>query len=361
MTRIEPAEYTPDTAVPPGLTISDILQDLELSVAEFAIRAGLSEDEGFALINGNYPIDHTLAEFLSDFLGMPVHVWENLERNYRRVVERLDARVLDQENVEFSRWFPLKDMIDLGWIENLKNPAARAAELLDFLGINSWREYNPTSLYTSRLRRSPHQAFSDYAIVAWLTRGRKVSEDIETAKFDPNKLSGCLNDLRNLTRATPEVFGPAIVSICQACGVAIVLVPAPRRCTASGAAYKVGDKHVVQLSLRHKRNDHFWFSLFHELAHVLLHLNSGTPFVDDFEYDNDPREIDANNFASDQLLPSVDYNAWRTKTPLTRNAILDFAIKMGIAPGVVVGRLQRDKLLGYEQYPDLFQSLEFKT
>ena len=135
MTRIAPAEYTPDTAVPPGRTISDMLQDLEVSVAEFADRAGLTEDQGFALINGNHRIDRELAGFLSEYLGVPVHVWENLERNYRRTVERLEARALQQENIDFSRWFPLKDMIDLGWLENLKQPEARAAELLNFLGI----------------------------------------------------------------------------------------------------------------------------------------------------------------------------------------------------------------------------------
>lgn len=358
MASIGPVDYLPDTAVPPGLTISDLLQDLELSVAEFADLARLTEDEGFDLINGGHPIDEELARFLAEFFRMPMHFWMNLERNYRQTLERVEAQAL-QEDIAFSRRFPLRDMIKFGWIAGSKRADVRAAQLLEFLGIRRSSEFNASPFSATLFRRSKSLAPSENAMIAWLTRGRQEAAAVETAAFDPTGLSKSLGDLRAMTRLEATEFGDAIQATCGRYGVAVVYVPAPERCTASGAAYKVGRRHVVQLSLRHKRNDHFWFSLFHELAHVILH-SDGT-FVDDFESVSNPLEAEADRFASDLLLPPTAYNSWRTSSPLTSQAVREFADRIGIAPGIVVGRLQRDRLLGYERLPELFQAIDFEA
>lgn len=357
MTRFEPADFCPDLAIPPGETIAELLQELEVSILEFADLAGLTEDQSVALLKGDHPIGPELAQFLGEYFRMPPYVWEGLERNYRRTLQRLDEEALQSGNVKFARRFPLADMVNFGWIEPSNRPEEQADYLLDFLGIPSWQGFSTSPIYTTHFRKSPAHTASDYAMVAWLTRGRQEAVEVKVGPFDLGALRGQIAFLRTLTRGNPAGFAPLIRSSCGECGVAVVFVPAPRRCTASGAAYKVGDRHVVQLSVRHKRNDHFWFSLFHELGHVLLH--SGDTFVDDFEYDADPREEQANRFSSDFLLPPEIYNAWRTRTVLTRDAIRAFADQIGITPGIIVGRLQRDRLLGYEMFPDLFQRISF--
>jgi hypothetical protein len=110
---------------------------------------------------------------------------------------------------------------------------------------------------------------------------------------------------------------------------------------------------LVALSDRFKKDDQFWFSFFHELAHVLLHGKRLT-FMDDSDnlaskVHEDPSEDEANEFAANTLIPpqcAAAYQQLATKSvPFTR--ITDFARDIGIAPGVVVGRLQHDKALGW--------------
>lgn len=358
MTRIEPTDYAPDLAVPPGETISELLQELEVPVIDFAYQIGLTEDQGVALIQGDLTIGSELAELLAEYFHLPAQVWINLDQNYRQTLDRLRYDALRSGNLNFARRFPLADMMRFGWIRKSDKRETRAADLLDFLDIASWKDFSTNPMYAIHFRKSQAHTTSDYALVAWLTRGGHLAAEVEVGMFDRVALRDRLGSLRGLTRDEPERFGPLIRSICAECGVAVVFVPAPRQCPVNGAAYKSGGKHVVQLSLRHKRNDIFWFSLFHELAHVILH--SDEPFVDDdSSYGQDPREIEADQFAAEVLLPAAAYKEWRTRTSLTREAIVSFADRIGLAPGIVLGRLQRERLLNPERYSDLFQHLDF--
>ena len=116
---------------------------------------------------------------------------------------------------------------------------------------------------------------------------------------------------------------------------------------ASGAArWLTPIKAVIQLSLRYKSDDHLWFSFFHEAAHLLLHSKKRT-FVSGTEAENDPTEDEANAFAASFLIPR------RYETELRALESLDdiaaFADRIDIAPGIVVGRLQKEGILDWSQ------------
>ena len=161
--------------------------------------------------------------------------------------------------------------------------------------------------------------------------------------FSAARFRKALYQIRSLTaHGDPN----EIVNICANAGVAVVFIPEVQRCRISGAAWWASPtRAILALSDRYKRDDHFWFTFFHEAAHLLLHSKKET-FVDD-DSDNDILEDEANRFARDILIPPD--RATELPTLLTDADVKRFAADIGIAPGIVVGRLQHDEIWDYNQ------------
>jgi HTH-type transcriptional regulator/antitoxin HigA len=162
--------------------------------------------------------------------------------------------------------------------------------------------------------------------------------------FDKSAVRAALPDLRDLTnQPDPQVFVPRLIEIGRRIGIAFTLEPAPKGCPASGATrWLAPDKALLMVSLRHKSNDHLWFSLFHEIGHLLLH--SKKMLFLELEALDDEHEQEANRFAGDQLIPPTQAKRLLS-LGRTKAAVQAFATALGIAPGIVVGRMQNDGLL----------------
>jgi len=112
-----------------------------------------------------------------------------------------------------------------------------------------------------------------------------------------------------------------------------------------GVVFKLrGGNPVIGMSLRYSRLDHYWFTLMHELSHVVLHNHLlDSPIVDDFDGDSQELvEKQANKLAADSMIPS---HLWRTcpaKASLKESDIRRFAAEVGIAPQIAAGRLRRE-------------------
>ncbi len=146
---------------------------------------------------------------------------------------------------------------------------------------------------------------------------------------------------------SPEVFQPRLVGRCAAAGVAVAFVPELPNTGVSGATRRPGkDKALIQLSLRYKTDDHLWFTFFHEAGHILKHgkavfLEASSNGL------NDEREAEADAFAVGFLIPRAKFQAFAAQPRPTEAAIRKFAQNVGVAPGIVVGRLQHDGSLPY--------------
>jgi Zn-dependent peptidase ImmA (M78 family) len=140
--------------------------------------------------------------------------------------------------------------------------------------------------------------------------------------------------------------------------VTVVYVPALPKSRAAGATRWLSPtKPVIQLSLRGKTDDMFWFTLFHEAAHVLKHGHKEI-FVELGDKD-DPREAEADQWAADTLIPAKLWAEFIIATPITITCITRFAREQGIAAGIVVGRLQREGRVGKMVGNQLKQSVDF--
>ncbi len=150
-----------------------------------------------------------------------------------------------------------------------------------------------------------------------------------------------------------------LIALCASVGVALVFTPELPKTHLSGIARWLSkDKALIQLSLRHKKNDHMWFSFFHEAGHILLH-GKKKMFIDEGKGGGDHAEVEAeaNRFASDHLIPARDYATFAAENDLSAAGIKRFARRLGIAPGIVVGRLQHERLIPHWKHNELREPL----
>jgi len=304
------------------------------------------------LLLGVLPIDREKAALLSKCLGGSDQFWLAREKQYREQLELLAA---DIDRVEAAAWLkslPLKQMMEEGWIKSGSNTEENVRAAMGFFNVSGPAEWQSQYSHLTQayaFRTSPTFESKIGALAAWLRRGEAEARLVSCAPFDAEGFKAIMPELRKLTRSkSPENFIPKLQAMCALHGVAVVFVRPPVGCRASGASRKLdADKAMIVLSFRYLSDDHFWFTLFHEAGHLILHPAQDT-FVDGEEFDSDPREDEANEFSSNILIPN-DYMGALMELPARSNTIIRFALSIGTSPGVVVGQMQHRKRLTSQQ------------
>jgi HTH-type transcriptional regulator/antitoxin HigA len=345
------ARITTDYAIPPGETLSEFLEERGMSQSDLARRTNRPLKTINEIVKGKAAITPETAIQFERVLGMPDTFWNNLERNYREDRARLDERRELGEQVGWLKQFPIKELIGFGApIKEAKDKVDQLTELLRFFAVSSpiaWDRQLAVS--GAMFRRSAIFAASPPAVAAWLRWGELEADRIECQPFDAEKFRSALKKVKPLTREDPEVFVPAVQRICAEAGVAVVFIPDLPKTRASGVArWLTPTKAMIQLSLYGKSDDKLWFSFFHEAGHLLLHGRK-EGYLDSIERTTgglpDVEEDEANRFARDFLISPSDYQRIASTHNTSTTIIARFAAEIGIAPGIVVGRLQHDGLV----------------
>ncbi len=345
MSSTAPNTYRPDFVLPPGETILETLEAIGMTQAELAERTGKAPKTVNEIVAGKAPITPETAILLERVLRAPARFWLSLEGNYQEWKARSEeARSLERD-LDSLREIPVAAMAKLGWIERRSTPVEQLQEVLAFFGVASPDVWTGQKTETSAsFRRSSTFRARPGALAAWLRKGEIEGQDKSCAPFDATNFRSALANLRGLTREAPEVFVPEVESRCAAAGVAVVWVRELPGTHVSGATRWLGGaKALIQLSLRHKSDDHLWFTFFHEAGHILHHGKKDV-FVDDGK-DRDSREAEADQFAADLLIPPREWATFCAGPRRSGEDVSKFAAKIGVAPGIVVGRLQHERLL----------------
>jgi HTH-type transcriptional regulator/antitoxin HigA len=210
-------------------------------------------------------------------------------------------------------------------------------------------------------RRTREEQSDMGAIWSWLRLGEIEAEKMNGPKFDKNKFERALKSIRSFTKLSPEEFLPKMRKLCVDSGVAFVLIPAIPRAHVSGVARWLNPhKPLIQMSLYGKTNDRFWFTFFHEAAHILKHDKKDV-FLDEFDGNrlDSSDERDADKWASDFLIP-IEYIV-ELPSLRSKESVNTFATKIGVHPGIVVGRLQHEELITHLWMNGLKVSYRFKA
>lgn len=359
MDRYFENQYSPDYVSHPGATLSDILDGLRMSQVELSERTGLTRKTINEIVKGKAPITPPTALKFERVLGTPASFWNNRERHYREFVARQEEEDRLRTGVTWLRSIPVRAMIQMKWIRRFEDKVQQIQEALGFFGVASpeqWREMwlAPAASF----RRSPSFASDPGAVAAWLRKGEIEAQRIECAPYDDTLFRQALRDIRSYTLMQPEEFSAKLISRCAACGVAVVFVPELPRTRASGATRWLSAKALIQLSLRYKTDDHLWFSFFHEAGHIVRHGRKEV-FIEDGAVN--AKEEEANDFARTILIPEAEYRVFVNRADFRAGSCKQFARYVGIAPGIVVGRLQHDRHLWYSENNALKRRLRWAS
>lgn len=353
-------QFVPNYAISPGEILADELEMRSMSQKELSKRTGITEKHIISILKAKASITPETAIKFERAIGMPADYWLNLESNYQETKARLAEEEKLQEHLDWVKRFPFNDMAKLGWLPKKTAAKDKLVELLQFLGIASvdqWEEVWPKVSVAYR-QNNTHEVFPE-AISAWLRRGEIEASKIGCAPYNKAKFRKALDTIRELTENDPEVFIPVMQRACAEAGVAVVFVPSIPKTGISGATRWVhSDKAIIQLSLRYKTNDHFWFTFFHEAGHILLHGKKEL-FLESQNGLANEKEEEANTFAQHELIPSKAMMRFIVDGNFTKNAIKAFAKEAGIAPGIIVGQLQHRGLLNFKTHNDLKQSYKW--
>lgn len=352
--------YRPNYATPPGEVLEAYLAAAGMTKAELAARCGRPMKTISEIIHGKAAITPETALQFERVLGHPASLWQNLETNYRlQLAEQSEDDVLSK-SAEWACSFPVKPMQKMGWLEPQSSDADLVKKLLRFFGVGSPTAWNTQFGELSlAYRRSPSFETAPAAVAAWARRGEILAADIDCHPYDKKRFRAVLAEVRKLVvKSLPEVEHD-LVALCASAGVAVVFVPELPGTHLSGIARWLSkDKALIQLSLRHKTNDHVWFSFFHEAGHLLMHGKKEI-FIDEMNGDGSDMEEEANRFASDFLIPPAELTAFIRARNYGAAAIVSFARRIGTAPGVVVGRLQHDQTIPYSAHNGLKERLDW--
>lgn len=356
MTRA--AEFQPDWASPPGATVADILASQHRSATDLAEDTGISIARVRGLLRGTGRINAALAERLEEALGPSVQFWMRRERQYRNSLARkaltdepLDARAL------LAR-MPLADMRRFGWIEVVSTKAAEVSACLRFFDVpdaTAWLARYRSELSVAAFRTSPTFEANPYSVAVWLRQAEIASAKIDCQLWNRQTFVAMLPEIKSLSRIkNPDRFLPQLRAKCASCGVAVVIVRAPKGCRASGATrFLSPNKALIVLSVRYRTDDHFWFTFFHEAGHLILHAEDAL-FLEDESDVTETEEAEADAFAANALIPK-EHVADLMKLPPNLKTIIAFARRVGVSPGIIVGQLQhlgrvrRDRLNGLKR------------
>ncbi len=361
---IDVTEFAADWISPPGETIEDRLEELGWSKAELAQRLGFTPKHVNELVKGRVPITADAAERLSRVLGSTADFWLVRDTQYQAALERRRAIELAKADAAWLDELPLAWMRKHRWVEKRSDKGAQVIECFRFFGVASveaWRAQYGTPLAAFRASEKHEKRVG--AIAAWLRKGEIETGKVGCQPFDKVRLRATLAEIRALTaEPEPAVFVPRLVELCAASGVSVAFVPAPKGCPVSGATqWLTANKAMLLLSLRHRSNDHLWFTVFHEIAHLLLH-GKKMLFIEGMDAGpaargglNGDQEREADAFAARSLISDDDTRRLSelARSNASKTEIIGFAREIGIAPGIVVGRMQKEGWLRWSHLNDL--------
>jgi HTH-type transcriptional regulator/antitoxin HigA len=260
-----------DCTVTTGDFIAEWMADAGVNAAELARRLGVTPKHVSELLHGKAPLSARLALALEAVTGVPARTWIQHEAAYREDLARVAADKELAAQYAAAKAFPLQYLRDLGIITApASDHAGTVRELLAFLGVASIDAWHATWAHGSvAYRRTTVSRRDAPKLAVWLTMAERQARNTPLPPYEESALLALMPRLHALTGNEPVAAIDEATRLLREVGVALCIVPAIPGLGIAGAARWVGGNPIVQLSLR-PETDELWFTLFHELGHVLL-------------------------------------------------------------------------------------------
>lgn len=337
---------SPEFIIHPGETIKEILEEISMKQEELAIRTGFSPKHVSEVINGKKGISPSFAKSLEYVFGMPASFWINLQGIYdKEILEYKEKEGIEKEEIDIAKTLvPL-----IKYAENKKifvssgDIVTDVIKLRKFCNVNNLKNISELMGTQIAFRKSQTIKTNVYVLYMWLKICKTIAEKepIETEYSRENlvqnlcQIKSCMFlEINEAINKLKEIFSE--------CGIVFQVVENFKGAPVQGFISSYNNKVILSMTIRGSFADIFWFTLFHEIGHLLNGDLTNNDFVD-FANLNSNKEVLADKFASRVLINEKEYNKFLSKEKISQQDVLDFAKEQNVKPFVLVGKLQRDK------------------
>lgn len=337
---VERGSWTPNWATHPGEHLGEYIAANGWSQADFARLAGLTPKLISTIVGGRNPVTPETALRLERVLGVKAQVWLGLQGNWDLFQVHAAEKAKAAEKEAWLARFPLGELKVRGILPQSHDTAVLLDALLAFFGVGSPDAFEAKrTLLAVHHRHAKAGCGSPEHVFSWLALGERQARRMALSPFDVGRFRSALDQIRALTLDPPNAFIPRMTELCRSSGVALVFEkPVGRTRLYGSARWLDGDHALIQMSLRMKTNDHFWWTFFHEAAHLLLHR--GRNFADDEKGVGDGPEREADDWAADSLVGRTRFRDFVSGFRRSAAEVQAFANSIGLHPGIIVGMLQ---------------------
>jgi HTH-type transcriptional regulator / antitoxin HigA len=332
----------------PGEVIRSLLSERDLTQNDLAAITGFSRQTISSLISGRSSLSPEHAVVLSQCFGLSASEWLRLEGEYRISLIQNPNKETIQSRAEIFDLAPIKDMQRRGWIKTTGDFSEIVTELRRFFETD---DLAAIPNLNAAFRKSESQHKNQKYVRAWVQQAKHLAKSVQVAPFSEDRMRTAIKELRHIAAFSKEVN--RVPQTLAKYGIRYVISEHLPYTKIDGAAFWLDEKSpVIVMSLRYDRIDSFWFTLMHEMTHIF--------YKDQFSVDEESEdeandtdldfiEVRANNDAQANLVDPLELESFiRRIGPLySEQKIIQFAHRIKIHPGIIVGQLQRKKQINY--------------
>lgn len=318
---------------------------------ELAEVLGISPKHLSSILQDKQSLSIENAKKLSTAFNTSPQYWLNLDNDYRLWLEqgqKEQTAVVEAKAIIYSR-MPVRDMMKKGWISTTRNLKELIEEVKAYWEIPTLDfQFLEESVLPLCKKSEAYNQFNASYAATWFQMAKKCSAKYVVPAYNKQALEALYQNISDYTTRQNGI--ELFLNELNASGVKFFVLSHLEKTYLDGAAFLLDGTPVVVYTARFKRIDNFWFTVAHEIAHILKHLGEKTPFVLDNlrEETTDKQEIEANTLASKQLKhteileflePFFNY--------LTVPKIQECAQAVNIHPAIIIGALAFNKTISF--------------
>ncbi len=340
----------------PGKILRQLMEERGWTQDDLAAIIGKSRQSISEIVSGKNGITLDMAMMLAAAFENSAQEWLKWDQLYRLSMAERDVTEV-QKRAQLYKTAPIRDMIKRGWIRPSIDAAELHAELEAFFGAESLEDGLGFPVATKRTVKLP---YLNSAEIAWCFRAKQLARSLLCYPYAPARLIKAQGKLKRLAAHPKEARN--VSQVLADCGIRFVVIEPLPDVKIDGAAFWDEIGPIIAVSIRHDRIDGFWFTVMHEFSHIKHGdtLSVDTGLIDGTKGVNitlveDQSERRANEEAAAALVTPGELDSFiRRVGPLyPRERIIQFANRIQIHPGIIVGQLQHRKELGYMALRDL--------